>query len=151
MMASDRTDLTSSGVISGSGLAMAKMIGLGAMEATISLVIAPLADRPRTTSAPTLAPAPGGRGGAGAGGALPLVHAVFAALIDDAVPIADDGVLGLDPGGLHQGDRGQAGRARARQNHLDLVQPFSGDVAGVDQAGGRDDGRGVLVVMEDGD
>ena len=57
MMASDRTEATSSGVISGSGLAMAKMIGLGAMEATISLVIAPLADRPRTTSAPTMASA----------------------------------------------------------------------------------------------
>ena len=56
-MASERTDLTSSGVISGSGLAMAKMIGLGAMEATISLVIAPLADRPSTTSAPTMASA----------------------------------------------------------------------------------------------
>ncbi len=56
-MASERTDLTSSGVISGSGLAMAKMIGLGAMEATISLEIAPLADRPSTTSAPTMASA----------------------------------------------------------------------------------------------
>ncbi|MNE51454.1 hypothetical protein D3C80_1460850 [compost metagenome] len=38
-------------------MAMAKMIGLGAMEATISLVIAPLADRPSTTSAPTMASA----------------------------------------------------------------------------------------------
>ncbi|MNJ32891.1 hypothetical protein D3C77_275680 [compost metagenome] len=57
MMASERTDITSSGVISGSGLAMAKMIGLGAMEATISLVIAPVADRPSTTSAPTMASA----------------------------------------------------------------------------------------------
>ena len=36
---------------------MAKMIGLGAMEATISLVMAPLADRPSTTSAPTMASA----------------------------------------------------------------------------------------------
>ncbi len=36
---------------------MAKMIGLGAIDATISLVIAPLAARPSTTSAPTMASA----------------------------------------------------------------------------------------------
>ena len=46
MMASSRTSATSSQVISGSGLAMAKMIGFGAIDATISLVTAPLADRP---------------------------------------------------------------------------------------------------------
>ncbi len=57
MIASSRTSATSSGVISGSGLAMAKMIGLGAMVATISLVRAPLTDRPRNTSAPTMASA----------------------------------------------------------------------------------------------
>ena len=45
-MASSRTSATSSGVISGSGFAMAKMIGLSAMLATISLVIAPAAERP---------------------------------------------------------------------------------------------------------
>ena len=57
MMASERTLITSSGVISGSGLAMAKMMGRGPMEATISLVRAPLADSPSTTSAPTMASA----------------------------------------------------------------------------------------------
>ena len=36
---------------------MAKMMGLGAMEATISLVRAPFAERPRNTSAPTMASA----------------------------------------------------------------------------------------------
>jgi hypothetical protein len=41
------------GVISGSGLAMAKMTGLGAMLAIISGVKAPFADRPSRTSAPT--------------------------------------------------------------------------------------------------
>ena len=56
-MASLRTEATCSGVISGSGLAMAKMIGLGAMVATIAGVTAPLTDRPRKTSAPTMASA----------------------------------------------------------------------------------------------
>jgi hypothetical protein len=36
---------------------MAKMIGLGAMERPSRLVKAPLADRPRTTSAPSMASA----------------------------------------------------------------------------------------------
>ena len=38
MIASSRTSATSSGVISGSGLAMAKMIGFFAIEAIMSLV-----------------------------------------------------------------------------------------------------------------
>ena len=56
-MASPRTERTSSGVISGSGLAMAKMIGLAAIDWTISLVTAPLTDRPKNTSAPLIASA----------------------------------------------------------------------------------------------
>ncbi len=56
-MASGRTACTSSGVISGSGLAMAKMIGLGAMDLTMSSVTAPFTDRPKKTSAPFMASA----------------------------------------------------------------------------------------------
>ena len=51
MMASLRTAATSSTVISGSGLAIAKMIGLGAIIFTMSWVTAPLADSPKKTSA----------------------------------------------------------------------------------------------------
>ena len=54
-MASERTARTSSGVISGSGLAMAKMIGFAAIDLTIAWLIAPLAERPKTTSAPLIA------------------------------------------------------------------------------------------------
>jgi len=54
-MASGRIDCASSGVISGSGLAMAKITGLSAIEATISDVTAPLALTPRKTSAPFIA------------------------------------------------------------------------------------------------
>ena len=57
MMASSRTAATSSAVISGSGLAMAKMIGLSAIDFTMSWVTAPLADRPKNTSAPSSASA----------------------------------------------------------------------------------------------
>ena len=56
-MASFRTESTSSGVISGSGLAMAKMIGFFAIVATSSGVSAPFTERPMNTSAPTRASA----------------------------------------------------------------------------------------------
>ena len=55
MIAWGLTARASSGVISGSGLAMAKMIGLSAMLATMSLVSAPLTERPMNTSVPTIA------------------------------------------------------------------------------------------------
>ena len=53
MMASWRTCATSSTVISGSGLAIAKMIGFAAIDFTMSMVNAPFCDRPKTTSAPS--------------------------------------------------------------------------------------------------
>ena len=55
MIASGRTLRASSGRISGSGFAMAKMIGALAMSFTISGFSAPAAERPRNTSAPTSA------------------------------------------------------------------------------------------------
>ncbi len=57
MIASERTAATSSGVISGSGLAIAKMIGLAAIDAIISGLTAPFWLRPRNRSAPTIASA----------------------------------------------------------------------------------------------
>ncbi len=57
MMASSRTAWTSSGRISGSGLASAKMMGSRAMEATMSWLTTPAAERPMKTSAPSMASA----------------------------------------------------------------------------------------------
>ena len=54
-MQSGRTARASSGVISGSGFAMAKITGFGAMDRTISGVTAPFTDRPMKQSAPSRA------------------------------------------------------------------------------------------------
>ena len=54
-MASSRTARTSSGMISGVGLASAKITGRSAMVATISGLSTLPADRPRNTSAPFMA------------------------------------------------------------------------------------------------
>ena len=51
MMASSRTALTSSGEISGVGLASAKINGLAAMPLTISGLSTPPADKPKKISA----------------------------------------------------------------------------------------------------
>jgi len=56
-MQSGRTDLASSGRISGSGLARARMMGRSAMDLTMSALIAPAAEQPSTTSAPAMASA----------------------------------------------------------------------------------------------
>ena len=54
MMASSRTAATSSGVISGLGLASAKISGRAAILAAISFFSTPAADSPRNTSAPPI-------------------------------------------------------------------------------------------------
>ena len=53
MMQSGRTDLASSGRISGSGLASARMMGCVPMVLTMSAVSTPAAEQPRNTSAPS--------------------------------------------------------------------------------------------------
>ncbi|MNW06193.1 hypothetical protein D3C71_2025530 [compost metagenome] len=57
MMASGRTSFTSGGRISGSGLAMARISGLAAIDLTMSWVTSFGPDRPRKMSAPTMASA----------------------------------------------------------------------------------------------
>ena len=52
MIASGLIALSSSGLISGSGFAIAKIIGFLFIDSIISLVKAPLADKPKATSAP---------------------------------------------------------------------------------------------------
>ena len=57
MIASSRTALISCGMISGVGLAKAKIIGFSAIFATISPETNPPFERPNSTSAPTKAAA----------------------------------------------------------------------------------------------
>ena len=148
MMASSRTSATSSAVISGSGLAMAKMIGFGAIEATMSLVTAPLAERPKNTSAPFSASASVRAVVFDRVRRLPLVHAVGAALIDHALGVAEDQVFVLEADGFEQLQAGDAGGAGAVADELGVLDLAAGQVERIEQAGGRDDRGAVLVVME---
>ena len=151
MMASVRISATSSGVISGSGLAMAKMIGFFAIDWTMAGVSAPLADRPKKTSAPSSASASVRASVWHGMRRLPLVHAFFAALVDDALGVAQDDVLRCEAHRLDEFDAGDARRARAVAHELGVGHVAPGQVQRVDEAGDRDDGGAVLVVVEDGD
>ena len=106
------------GVISGSGLAMAKMIGFAAIDFTMSWVTAPLTERPKNTSAPSSASRQRARLGLDRVRRLPLVHALGAALIDHALGVAEDQVLGREADRLEQFEAGDAGGAGAVADEL---------------------------------
>ena len=82
---------------------------------------------------------------------LPLVHALGAALIDDALGVADDDVVVRHAERLHQlhaGDRRGAGAVADELRRADVA---AGQLQRVDQAGERDDRGAVLVVVENRD
>ena len=81
-------------------------------------------------------------------GRLPLVHAGRAALPDHALGVAQHDVAVRHAHGLDQLGAGDAGRAGAVDHQLACLERAAGQVQRVDQAGGGDDRRAVLVVVE---
>ncbi len=79
---------------------------------------------------------------------LPLVHAVGAALIDDALGIAENDVVGGEADRLEQLEAGDAGGARAVAHQFGRLDVAPGEIERIDQAGRRNDGGAVLVVMK---
>ena len=82
---------------------------------------------------------------------LPLVHALGAALVDDALGVAEDDVLVRHAERLDQLDAGDRRRAGAVADELRRRDVAAGELQRVDQAGERDDRGAVLVVVEDRD
>ena len=130
---SGRTCFASSGRISGSGLAIARMIGRSAIRATISGVRTPPVDRPRKTSAPAITSASVRALGVLRVARLVGVELVAATLVDDALAVEDEDVAAVEAKAhlqVEAGDRGGAG-AGAHQLHLArcpcrrCVRPFS--------------------------
>ncbi len=81
-------------------------------------------------------------------GGLPLVE-IVAVLVDHALGIAQERILRSYTHGLEQFQHGNARGAGAVDDDLEVLDPAIGQVTGVENAGGGDDGRAVLVVMED--
>ena len=83
---------------------------------------------------------------------LPLVHALLAALVDRRPWCRTGCTFGLRHAHRdEQLEAGDAGRAGAVDDELELLEVAPGQLERVDEAGGGDDGRAVLVVVEDGD
>ena len=89
--------------------------------------------------------------GADGVGALPLVHALGAALVDHALGVAQDRVLVRHAHRLHELDAGDRRGARTVHHHLDVLDVAAGEVQRIDETGGGDDRGAMLVVMEDRD
>ena len=81
-------------------------------------------------------------------GRFPLVHAFGTALVDDALGIAQDHVVRPHAHGLEQFHTGDRRGAGAVHHQLGLAKLTTGQMAGIDQAGGGDDRGAMLVVVE---
>ncbi len=93
-----------------------------------------------------------GAPGAGLGEALLVgVHALGAARVDQPLGVAEPQVLELDARADHHVRAGDGGGAGTAEHHLHVPELLLDDLGGVHQGRGADDGRAVLVVVEDGD
>ena len=81
---------------------------------------------------------------------LPLVHALAATLVDDALGIAQQDVLGRKADRLDQIETGDAGRTRTIHHELGLLDVPTGQLQCVQHAGGGDNGRAMLVIVKHG-
>ena len=122
-----------------------------AMLLTMSLVTVPADETPTKQSAPRMASARLRAVGVARVALLVLVHAVGAALVDDALRVGHQHVLGPHAQVHVQVGAGDARRARARDHDLHVLDLALGQLERVQERRRRDDRGAVLVVVEDGD
>ena len=130
---------------------MAKMMGLSAIDFTISLRHRAGGRETEEGVGPLQRVGQRPRLGLDREGRLPLVHALLAAAVDDALGVAQDHVALGHAHGRQQLHAGDAGRARAVDDQLEFGDVAPGQLQRVQQPRGGDDGGAVLVVVEDGD
>ncbi len=79
---------------------------------------------------------------------FPLVHAFFAALIDNALGVAKDDIVRVEAHRLDEFNAGDARRTRAIADEFRRLHVAARQVKRVDETGGGDDRRTVLVVVK---
>merc|ERR1740139_365003 len=139
MMASGRTFLASSGRISGSGFAIAKMMGASAMSTNISSVRTPGADTPIKTSAPTRASFKV---------LLPFVHAGSTSLVNDTFGVTGDHIGKRDSIFDHELQASNASGTCSIQHNFDVFNLSLGYVTRVDQSSQTHDSSSMLIIVE---
>ena len=80
--------------------------------------------------------------------ALPLVHPLLAAAIDDALGVAQDDIARIETHGFGEIETGDAGRAGAVADEFRRSDVAVRQHQRVEHAGGGDDRRAVLIVMK---
>jgi hypothetical protein len=81
-------------------------------------------------------------------GRLPLIHALGATAVNDALGVAEDHVIVRHAHGLHQLGASDGGSARTVDHQLRVLDVATGEIHRIEQARRGDDRRAVLVVME---
>src|SRR5437588_32129 len=79
---------------------------------------------------------------------LPLVHALGATLVDHALGVAQNDVVGREADRLEQFEAGNARGTGAVADKLRRLDVAAGQMQGIDQPGGGNDGSAMLIVME---
>ena len=128
---------------------MAKMIGLSAIDFTIVLRHRALHRKSEEHIGAGQRFGQRARLGLDREARLPLVHAVGAAFVDDALGVAEDEILRAKTDRAQQFEAGDAGGAGAVADKLGGRDLAAGEFERVDQTGGGDDGGAVLVVVKD--
>ena len=151
MMTSGRAAFASSGVISGTGFAIAKMSGSFAIVLIMSPSTSFAAETPMKASAPYERLGDRALLRVAREALLVRVHVLLAALVDHAGPVDHEDVLELHA--VRDVEvRARDGRgARAREDDLHVLDLLSGELERVQERGRGDDRGPVLVVVEDGD
>ena len=150
-MASSRTAFTSSGVISGSGLAMAKMIGIFCQGPYHLPGKGPFDGKAEQDIGPVQSLCQGPERGFGGKPLLVRVHALAAPLVNDPLGIAHDDIRLPHAEGYSQVGAGDGGSPGAVDDDPDLFDPLVDNMQGVDERRRGDYCRAVLVVVEDRD
>ena len=79
---------------------------------------------------------------------LPLVHAFLAALVDDALRVAENDVLARHAERAQELEAGDASGACAVDDKLEVLDRAARQLERVQEASGGDDGRAMLVIVE---
>ena len=148
MITSSRAFRASSGVISGSGFAMAKMIGSGGHRLDHF-------GRQRALGRQAEKNVRAGHRlferaqlGVDRVSRLPLVHALVASAIDDPFGVAEDDVRRFEADRFDQVEASDAGGACAIAYEARRFDVAPGEMNRVDHSGGRDDRGAVLIVVK---
>ncbi len=132
-------------------MAIAKTIGRGAIERTISGVIAPFTDRPRNTSAFCHGLGQSAKISIDGETLFVRIHSLGAALVDHTFGVAEDDILALHAQADVVLGASKARGSRAVHDDANFANILAGNFQSIEQRRAGNDCRTVLIIMKDRD